>query len=75
MRERKEQPAKEEELATTAVVSFLVRLNPSEDGQVRGVARHVQSGVETPFNGTEDLHTLLLAQCQTPAREKERGGS
>ena len=62
-------PKKEIQLSDRAVVSFVVRLHPGDDGALKGVARHIQSGEEAPFADLDALEDLMKARCNAGGEE------
>lgn len=46
-------------LASARPASFLIRVRPSEDGVLRGRARHVETGEAAFFEGLDALEGIL----------------
>lgn len=47
------------------IASYIVRVWPSADESIRGVAKHVQTGVEIPFADGKALVEILNPKTQT----------
>jgi hypothetical protein len=64
-----EHPKPEDGPISHAVVSFVVRLHPGDDGALKGVARHIQTGEEAPFADLQALAHLMQSRCTAGGEE------